>query len=383
MIRTTIPSLALAATLTACAGDAAESVVAQAAPIATTIPDGCAHPTWCPAPSSDWARDLLDTALSIDVSALRGEATITFVPSTQSTGASFDVRGLIVHGVRGPLGPLQHRVEAGRLDVGVPLGTVSITVDYGFTVQDEFDGLLEQGVTFTWPYFCGNLFPCKPDTDDGQSYALDVTGVPAGQTAVYPSVIPGNAPSYMPAIAYGEYTRRELGTTPAGTKLSVWYLPGGEAAALRGTARLVDGFAFLEHTLGDYTFGDEAGAVAAPWGPGAVGGMEHHPFWHVGTPSMGSALTQLHEAAHGWFGNGVRMRCWEDFVLSEGSANYWAVRAVEAVYGEPSRTNVWNYYRAQLDFPSSSPTAATRSRGQRAATRSTSCTTRCGRASRT
>ncbi len=314
-----------------------------------SLPEGCLHPTFCPSPSQSWSRDLIATDLHLDLARLHGSAVITFVPSLSSTGASFDVHGLVVESVTGPYGPLDYRVDGGRLDVGVPLGTVYVSVDYAFTVHDDFDGWLPQGVSFLWPRFCGNLFPCKPDPDDGLAFSLDVTGVPEGQTAVYPTVIPFNAPSYQPAIAVGNYVKRVLGATPAGTQLSVWFHPGEEAAAERGTLHLVDGFAFFEQVLGPYVFGQEAGTVSASWGPGGYGGMEHHPFWHVGGPSLASGLTNLHEAAHGWFGDGVRMQCWEDFVLSEGSADYWSARAYEATYGTAGGKLVWDYYRRVLD----------------------------------
>jgi aminopeptidase N len=48
----------------------------------------------------------------------------------------------------------------------------------------------------------------------------------------------------------------------------------------------------------------------------------------VAQESMGNESVQVHEAAHGWFGNGVRLRCWEDFVLSEGTASYLAERVL-------------------------------------------------------
>jgi aminopeptidase N len=41
---------------------------------------------------------------------------------------------------------------------------------------------------------------------------------------------------------------------------------------------------------------------------------------------MGREVDQVHEAAHGWFGDGVRLRCWEDFVLSEGTASHLDAR---------------------------------------------------------
>ncbi len=41
----------------------------------------------------------------------------------------------------------------------------------------------------------------------------------------------------------------------------------------------------------------------------------------------------MHEAAHGWFGDAVRLACWEDFVLSEGTVTYMAARGLEKAGG--------------------------------------------------
>jgi aminopeptidase N len=56
-----------------------------------------------------------------------------------------------------------------------------------------------------------------------------------------------------------------------------------------------------------------------------------------------------HEAAHGWFGNGVRIACWEDFVLSEGLASYLAARAYSEVVGEVFGNQVWSSYENRLN----------------------------------
>ena len=56
---------------------------------------------------------------------------------------------------------------------------------------------------------------------------------------------------------------------------------------------------------------------------------------------------QAHEAAHGWFGNGVRLRCWEDFVLSEGTASYLAARVLEEVAGPAVSEPIWGTTRAR------------------------------------
>lgn len=50
---------------------------------------------------------------------------------------------------------------------------------------------------------------------------------------------------------------------------------------MQGGAHLRQVFDWLETTYGEYLFGDEVGSVSVAWGPGAYGGMEHHPYWHV------------------------------------------------------------------------------------------------------
>jgi aminopeptidase N len=167
---------------------------------------------------------------------------------------------------------------------------------------------------------------------------------------VFPTSIPSDAPAYQLAWATGEYTEIALGTTSGGTRLSVWHLPGGDTLAREGSADLVAFFEFYENTLGPYPFGEQAGGVAVSWGFGALGGMEHHPFWHVSKTAMGDASVQAHEAAHGWFGDGVRIACWEDFVLSEGTVSYLTARAIEAVQGASAATTLWDNYQKRLDL---------------------------------
>lgn len=77
--------------------------------------------------------------------------------------------------------------------------------------------------------------------------------------------------------------------------------------------------------------------------------MEHHPLWHVATGSMAERTTHVHEAVHGWYGDGIRISCWEDFVLSEGVTTYLSARAIEAVWGATAGEAVWDEY-AQSSF---------------------------------
>lgn len=295
----------------------------------------------------DRTRDILRTDLALDLAAHRGTAALSLAASS-STGASFEVGDLTISKVTGPGGPLNFSVAQGWLDVGVPVSAAptTISVEYTFRDHSNFDGwVASSGVSFLWPYFCGNLFPCHSAPADGLSFTMAVTGAPAGKTVVFPATIPADAPSYMPAIAVGDYTYLKLGTTDAGTEVGVYYLPGELSAAQQGTRHLDRAFDWYERTYGAYTFGAKVASVSAKWGPGSYGGMEHHPYWHVSSASMNDQETHFHEAAHGWFGDGVRIACWEDFVLSEGTVSYLAARALEAVDG----VDIWPAYQQQLD----------------------------------
>lgn len=300
-------------------------------------------------PTTNWDRDVESTALEVDLATNRATATIA-VAAAARTGASFEVPGLSVESVDGPAGPLPFKVVDGRLDIGLAARTAtSVRIRYGFERAKGLEGVTKGGTTFTWPYYCGNVFPCKSGPADGQRFELSVGGAPAGTRVVYPQLIPGDAPSYMLAWAVGDYATLELGTTSQGRKVNVHYLPGEKAKATTGTKHLVAAFEWLESTYGEYLYGDEVGSVSAAWGPGAFGGMEHHPLWHVASSAMADEETHVHEAAHGWFGDAIRLACWEDLTLSEGTVSYLAARAIEAVVGKAAGDAVWKSYGERLD----------------------------------
>ncbi len=300
--------------------------------------------------SEDWSRDILHTALLVDVAAQTATAVIRVAPSG-STGLSLEVGDLAILEVTDAGGaPLDFLVHEKQLDVGIPVSDVpaDIVVDYRYTTHTDFDGELPSGATFTWPYFCGNLFPCHSDPSDGTTFQLQLTGVPDGETAVYPETIDLETASYVLAWARGRYTYRKLGSSRDGIEIGVYWLPGGENQALQGAEYLVDQFNWYEQTLGRYLFGPRAASVSVDWGGGDYGGMEHHPYWHISSGSMYDVETHAHEAAHGWYGDGVRIACWEDFVLSEGTVSYLTARVFGAVQGPQAEAALWDEYHNLL-----------------------------------
>lgn len=310
-------------------------------------------------PTANPAREIVDTKLSFDIAATTGTARITFAPS-ETPGATLEIGELAIMGItiagdvpvefrNNPEDMTVKNADGASIDLALPASTEPIEVTIAYTYLAHaggFNGASSRGYTLIWPYYCGNLFPCHSSPSDGTSISLELTNVPADRVAVYPPVL-AEAPSYQIAWAIEQYTEIPLGTTTAGTQVSVWHLPNGETAAMTGTQNLVAAFDWLEQTIGPYRFGTKVGSVSVRWGAGALGGMEHHPLWHLGSGAMADQETHVHEAAHGWYGGGIRLQCWEDFVLSEGTVTYLAGRALDVV-APTLGVQVWAGYEAEL-----------------------------------
>jgi len=299
-------------------------------------------------PTTNLERDVLETDLAFDLTATTATATISLAESTKPD-ASFEIGDLTIDSVTIGGAPAAFVAASARLDVAVPTGATTVTIAYHWKYHPDQDGASDVGWTILWPYYCGNLFPCHSAPSDGEKFKLELTNVPAGKVAVYPKDIPADAPSYQLAWAINTFTEIDLGTTTAGTHVHAWAANADNVTKLTaGTKHLKDVFDWYEKTLGAYRFGKDVGSVEADWGAGAYGGMEHHPFWHVGADSLDDEVTSVHEAAHGWFGDGIRIACWEDFVLSEGTVSYLAARSLESVAGQTKGDAVWKEYALEL-----------------------------------
>ena len=346
----------LALTAVACVDSAADSDAFDAGGGSTDIDEDSSSDAGAGTeeqpPVRPAGQDILTTDLLLDMTTRRGQAEIVANPDPETgqfllqTGR-LELHTLRVNGAQQPLpstdGLLWIQAENAATEIVVE-------VDYTFPARSlfTFDGWMpDVDITFIWPFYCANLFPCSTDLTDGVTFSLEVIGVPDGLTAIYPASTVSDAPSYMPAVAIGDYVHIDLGVTRSGTQISVWndLTLVSEEDALSGTAHMRDVFEFFEDTYGPYAFGTHAGAVAVDWGADSYGGSEFHPFFHVAKFDFYDEEVHAHEVAHGWFGNAVRMKCWEDFVLSEGTVTYMAARGLDAVGGP----DVWPLYLAYLD----------------------------------
>ena len=344
--------LALAgALLPGCGGSGTDSTPPAASVPPLLAPEapapGVSVPEFTP-PTANAARALVATALVVDATARTAAATITLEASPLA-GATLEIGDLDISAVDMNGQPLPWADRGDRLDLGLPASATpsTVTIHYRFQAHEDFNGASAGGFTFTWPYHCGNLFPCHSQPAQGQDLSLAVHHPPAGQRVVQATGPVTAAPAYQLAWALGDYTDLDLGFTTAGTRLLASYLPGQQAPMQQGTVHLKAAFQWLESTLGPYRFGGTAGPVSVAWGSSAFGGIEHHPRWHIGGASLADPEVHVHEAIHGWFGNGVRLACWEDFVLSEGTTSYLTARALDVVAPEAG-ARTWARYAVRL-----------------------------------
>jgi aminopeptidase N len=294
---------------------------------------------------ADPGQDIRSTHLALDLARLEGVATLDIRPALGSGEVWVDVSGLALQGLRLDGASVDHSPVDGILRVPVDGDApVTLVVDYAFPGRPRgaYDGWMpDRGISFIWPDACANLFPCDPAMRDGVVFSMELTGVPEGKVAVYSTDTTTNSPAYLPAIAVGDFGELVVGTSEGGTEIRAYYendADGPEEAA-QGTAHLVDVMSYYERVYGPYRYGPVMGAVQVDWGDD-YGGIETHPNYHVARWDFADEEVHAHEAAHAWFGDAVRIACWEDFVLSEGTVTYMAARAMEQVGGP----DFWPYY---------------------------------------
>jgi hypothetical protein len=293
-------------------------------------------------PEENYAYDLLNTDLDIDLATQTATAVLTLDP-LGGTSASFDIDELEVFDVWDAGGRLRFVAGEERLDVAILDGTTEteVGIRYRYRVRGETSFGVSPSRLWSYVDHCDRAFPCKQVGRDGTSFTVRIRGVPSGATAIYPTEMPNEVPSYAFTWAVGAYQVRDLGTTPAGTTVRVVFEPDQEQATLFDTQSLVDHVAWFEALLGPSALGDQltTGFFSSESPFSRVTGTVGFPVFFVSAGRSPSFIP--HGVAHGWFGTGIGMACTEDMVLLEGVVTYLTARVRGAVDGLEAEEEEW------------------------------------------
>jgi aminopeptidase N len=163
---------------------------------------------------------------------------------------------------------------------------------------------------------------------------------------VYTFTMDQPIPSYLMALAVGEFAFK-----PIGTRTGVYAEPSVVDAAAYEFAEVDDMMAAAEKLYGPYRWGRYDMLVLPSSFP--FGGMENPRLTFL-TPTVingDRALVSLiaHELAHSWSGNLVTNSTWNDLWLNEGFTTYVERRIMEELRGKENTDLSWAMGRVDLE----------------------------------
>ena len=266
---------------------------------------------------------------------------------------------IVVDEIRAGGKKVEFESRDGRLFVHGAEGKKTLDISYRVTpdhdvvdgyglIRDRHSGRMW---TMTWPYNTGALFPSNSRPHDGATArvtvhlkadakgkkASDVDVVSAGTRQSDGShVIKKQVPAYAVAFTVGAFT--DNGSThDHGHTATTRGLGNNATAATRKEVRdaTAEALTFFSKWLGAYVFKDRMNVIESQT---SFGGMEHagNILIAAGMNRADSIETAVHETAHMWFGDTVRIQNWGQFWMSEGFTNFATYRFLGHKDGEKS-----------------------------------------------
>ena len=298
------------------------------------------------------------------IPAIDGTAVLT-IATTYPNLASFTLdlhQIMTVSEVRVDGTPVEFEHSARKLRIFLPeplefAAQIDVAIDYGGELQSvptpylpffsiglvadpespRFAMVTEPDTAHTW--FPGNDHPL-----DTATYAFHITvdepfaavanGIPMETDGVFHWSMPHPMTTYLATLAVADYQLIE-DTAPNGIPLR-HYIYNSHNLEVATEVFSGTGLAMqtLEEFFGPYPF-DSYGHVLVPMRGAALETqtMSAMPFPIANTDERAVWDLVVHEMAHQWFGNRVRLGAWQDIWLNEGFATYAEWLADESRFG--------------------------------------------------
>ena len=254
-------------------------------------------------------------------------------------------------------------VQRGRLEVTAP-GAKTLEVRHSVraaivTKDEDFadaHGLIIdrrnpddiQVLSLLWPYHAGKLFPANPTPPAALAIQASIAA-PEGFTTLASNVTQ-LVPAYSAAVRASNNLKTISGPlTQGGVRLNfVVNRDGGLRPDGDFSAALVKVAAGLDHVEGILGMPYPGRVIDFVQTTSALGGMEHQGMPAISDASIadqsrvnGLVAVPLHEAIHGYFGNGDIIDGWASFTMSEGVTQYLTYRGLEASLGLQGADEAW------------------------------------------
>ncbi len=287
-------------------------------------------------------------------------------PSQQRCILEVDPDRLTIDEVRAAGKPVPFEARDGRLFVEAD-GVKELDVRYHVKPTDDVDGygLIRDRYagrmwTLTWPYNTGALFPSTSHPDDGATARVTVH-VKAGERAVAAGAARADGsfhldkpvPAYAIAFTAGKLADMQSAVVDGYEARTVGLgarIPAATRKEMRETTAAA--MAWFSRKFGAYRFGKTMNIIEIK---SEYGGMEHAGAIAiaVGQSKHDTLEACVHETAHMWFGDSVRIAHWGELWMSEGFTNYATWRFFQHKDGDEAfyryLDGAKDELRAQLD----------------------------------